>query len=129
MSGDSDRLTQRPAEDFRFQAAEPPSAGDALINPVREAGEEPVTPTVVLTFTQPDYRDLCRLAGTQEQPRQIWSCACRPAAWEGAPLMVVAPAMGAPYAAMVLEKLIAAGGPPGAGLGLVRVFVPPGAYR
>ncbi len=109
MSGDADRLTRRPAGDSRFQAAAYPHAGEALINPVREAGEEPVTPTVVLTFTQPDYRDLCRLAGAREQPRQVWGCACRPAAWEGAPLTVVAPALGAPYAAMVLEKLIALG--------------------
>ena len=43
MSGDADRLTRRLAGDCRFQAAKPPSAGDSLINPVREAGEEPVT--------------------------------------------------------------------------------------
>ena len=109
MSGGANGLPRQPAGACRFQTAEPPSAGDALINPVREAGEEPVTPTVVMTFTQPDYRDLCRLAGTPEQPRQVWSCACRRAAWEGASLTVVAPALGAPYAAMVLEKLIVLG--------------------
>ncbi len=109
MSGGANGLTRQPAGACRFETAEPPSAGDALFNPVREVGEAPVTPTVVMTFTQPDYRDLCRLAGTGEQPRQVWSCACRRAAWEGASLTVVAPALGAPYAAMVLEKLIVLG--------------------
>jgi uridine phosphorylase len=68
-----------------------------------------VTPTVVLTFTQPDYQALCRLAEAHDQPRQVWGCACRAASWEGASFTVVAPAMGAPYAAMVMEKLIALG--------------------
>jgi len=80
-----------------------------LIHPVREPGEEAVTPTVILTFTQPDYRALCRLLKAQEQPRQIWDCACRAGSWEGEALTVIAPAMGAPYAAMVLEKLIVLG--------------------
>jgi uridine phosphorylase len=62
-----------------------------------------------MTFTQPDYQALCRLAQAQEAPRQFWGCACRAGAWEGASLTVTAPAMGAPYAAMVLEKLIALG--------------------
>jgi uridine phosphorylase len=82
---------------------------EALINPTREAGEEPVTPTVILTFTQPDYQALCRLAQAQAPPRQLWGCAYRAGTWEGASLTLVAPAMGAPYAAMILEKLIALG--------------------
>jgi uridine phosphorylase len=82
---------------------------EVLIHPTREPGEEDVTPTVILTFTQPDYRALCRLIKAQEQPRHIWDCACRPGSWEGKALSVIAPAMGAPYAAMVLEKLIALG--------------------
>lgn len=82
---------------------------DALIHPVQEPGEEPVTPTVILTFTQPDYRDLCRLSQAQAHPRQLWGCAYRPGSWEGASFTVVAPAVGAPFAAMVLEKLIALG--------------------
>jgi len=86
-----------------------PEDREALINPVREPGEEAVTPTVILTFTQPDYRDLCRLAQAQGPPHQLWGCAYRPGSWEGASLTVVAPALGAPYAAMVLEKLIALG--------------------
>ncbi len=86
-----------------------PADNDALIHPTREPGEDPVTPTVILTFTQPDYQALCRLIQAQDLPRHIWGCACRPGSWEGAALTVAAPAMGAPYAAMVLEKLIALG--------------------
>jgi uridine phosphorylase len=86
-----------------------PADQEALIHPTREPGEEPVTPTVILTFTQPDYKALCRLMEAQDLPRHIWGCACRPGSWKGEPLSVVAPAMGAPYAAMVLEKLIALG--------------------
>jgi uridine phosphorylase len=86
-----------------------PEDQEALIEPTREPGEEPVTPTVVLTFTQPDYQSLCRLTQAHGTPRQFWGCACRPGSWEGAPLTVVAPALGAPYAAMVLEKLIVLG--------------------
>jgi uridine phosphorylase len=86
-----------------------PEDQPALIEPTREPGEEPVTPTVVLTFTQPDYQALCRLAQVHEVPRQVWGCAYRPGSWKGSSLTVVAPALGAPYAAMVLEKLIALG--------------------
>jgi uridine phosphorylase len=86
-----------------------PEDQDGLIHPSREPGEEAVTPTVILTFTQPDYRDLCRLAQAKASPRQLWGCAYRPGSWEGASLTVVAPAVGAPFAAIVLEKLIALG--------------------
>jgi uridine phosphorylase len=82
---------------------------DVLIHPTREPGEEAVTPTVILTFTWPDFQALCRLIQAQELPRHIWGCACRPGTWEGESLTVVAPALGAPYAAMVLEKIIALG--------------------
>jgi uridine phosphorylase len=82
---------------------------EALIQPTREPGEEPVTPTVVLTFTHPDYQSLCRLTQAHGNPRQFWGCACRVGSWEGSPLTMVAPALGAPYATMVLEKLIVLG--------------------
>lgn len=86
-----------------------PDDRDALVQPRREMGEEQVTPTVVLTFTQPDYQALGRLAQVQGSRRQIWGCAWRQVSWEGASFTVVAPALGAPLAAMVLEKLIALG--------------------
>jgi uridine phosphorylase len=92
-----------------------PEDEPALIHPTREPGEEPVSATVILTFTQPDYQALCRLIEASEPPRQVWGCAFRPGAWKGNHLTVAAPAVGAPYAAMVLEKLIA--------LGVSRVLV------
>jgi uridine phosphorylase len=102
---------ERPEQSFfRSSGSVFPADRDALIHPVREPGEEAVAATVILTFTQPDYQALCRLAqAAQAPPRQVWRCACRPGTWEGAGLAVVAPAVGAPYAAMVLEKLIALG--------------------
>jgi uridine phosphorylase len=82
---------------------------EALIKPSREPGEKPVTPTVILTFTQPDYQTLCRLAQAAAGARQIFSCPCRSGSWEGIALTITGPVLGAPYAAMVLERLIALG--------------------
>jgi purine-nucleoside phosphorylase len=87
----------------------PATADEALINPRREPGEDPVAARTVLTFARPDYQLLCRLAGAGAPPRHIWGCAIRGGVWQGQPLTIVAPAVGAPYAALVLEKLIALG--------------------
>jgi uridine phosphorylase len=84
-------------------------AESALINPAREAHEAPVAARTVLTFARPDYQLLCRLARAVTPPRYIWDCACREGHWHGRPVTIVAPALGAPYAAMVLEKAIALG--------------------
>lgn len=92
-----------------FPAAGMPENQEALIHPTREQGEDPVTATVILTFTQPDYQALCRLAQAESPPRHIFGCTCRTGSWEGAHFTLTAPALGAPYAAMVLEKLIALG--------------------
>jgi len=81
----------------------------ALINPVREAHEALVPPRVILTFTRPDYLLLCRLAQAPTTLRHIWGCEVRRGSWQDRPLTVVAPALGAPYAAVVLEKLIVLG--------------------
>jgi uridine phosphorylase len=102
-AGCAERKIFRPSESVF------PEERDALIHPRREPGEEAVAPTVILTFTQPDYQALGRLAQAQAPARQLWGCAYRPGFWEGASLTVVAPAMGAPFATMVLEKLIALG--------------------
>jgi uridine phosphorylase len=64
---------------------------------------------VILTFARPDYHLLCRLAQASGPPRYIWDCARRQGRWEGRQITIVAPAVGAPYAVMVLEKLIALG--------------------
>lgn len=83
--------------------------GEAIINPTREPWDEPVTDRVILTFTLPDYRYLCRLMQPPEPPRYIYNCALRQGRWDHQPITLIAPALGAPYAVMVLEKLIALG--------------------
>jgi uridine phosphorylase len=64
---------------------------------------------VVLAFTRPDYQLLCRLAGATGPSRHIWDCPVRAGIWQDRPLTLAGPAVGAPYAALVLEKLIALG--------------------
>lgn len=82
---------------------------EAIINPTREPWDPPVTDRVILTFTLPDYRYLCRLTQPKEPPRYIYNCAVREGHWENRTITLMAPALGAPYAVMVLEKLIALG--------------------
>jgi uridine phosphorylase len=90
----------------RNPGTSPPAA---IINPTREPWDDPVTARVILTFTLPDYRYLCRLVQPQESPRYVYNCALREGRWDGRPITLTAPALGAPYAAMVLEKLIVLG--------------------
>ena len=68
-----------------------------------------MTARVILTFTLPDYRYLCRLVQPAEPPRYIYNCAVREGRWAGRPVTLMAPALGAPYAVMVLEKLLVLG--------------------
>ena len=81
----------------------------AIINPTREAWDEPVTARVILTFTLPDYRYLCRLVEPAGPVRYVYNCALREGSWDGRPITLTAPALGAPYAVMVLEKLLVLG--------------------
>ena len=81
----------------------------AIIDPEREGWEEAVSPRIILTFTLPDFRFLCRLANAAGPPRYLWNCAVQEGIWMGQVITLVAPAIGAPYAAVVLEKLIALG--------------------
>ena len=85
------------------------SASAAIINPTREAWDEPVTARVILTFTLPDYRYLCRLVQPAGPVRYVYNCALREGSWDGRPITLTAPALGAPYAVMVLEKLMVLG--------------------
>jgi uridine phosphorylase len=85
------------------------SPAPALINPCREPWDAPVTERVILTFTLPDYYYLCRLMQPQAPPGYIYNCARREGSWDDRPITLMAPALGAPYAVMVLEKLIALG--------------------
>jgi purine-nucleoside phosphorylase len=61
-----------------------------------------------MTFTRPDYQDACRW--TRAGPiRHIVDCPVREGLWQGRAVTLAGPAPGAPYAVMVLEKLIALG--------------------
>ncbi|OGR24570.1 MAG: hypothetical protein A2139_00575 [Desulfobacca sp. RBG_16_60_12] len=85
------------------------SPSHAIINPTREPWDDPVTARVILTFTLPDYRYLCRLAQPKDSPRYVYNCALREGRWHDQPITLTAPALGAPYAVMVLEKLMVLG--------------------
>jgi uridine phosphorylase len=85
------------------------SPATAIINPKREPWDDPVTARVILTFTLPDYRYLCRLVQPVAPPRYVYNCALREGSWGGRPITLTAPALGAPYAVMVLEKLMVLG--------------------
>ena len=85
------------------------SPSHAIINPTREPWDDPVTARVILTFTLPDYRYLCRLVQPKDSPRYIYNCALREGRWHDRPITLTAPALGAPYAVMVLEKLMVLG--------------------
>lgn len=81
----------------------------AVINPRRGKSEEPVAPRLLMTFTRPDYQDVCRLAAAPGRERHIIDCPVREVGWQDKAITVAGPAPGAPYAVMVLEKLIALG--------------------
>jgi uridine phosphorylase len=63
----------------------------------------------VLVSTRPDFQLLSRLLGARQPPRHIWDCGVRSGSWAAKSVAVAGPVLGAPYAAMVLEKLIARG--------------------
>ncbi|MHB8067539.1 MAG: nucleoside phosphorylase [Desulfobaccales bacterium] len=96
-----------PTDTKKGAASLPPD--QALINPTREPGEAAVAPRVILAFTRPDYQNLCRLSHAAGPPRYLFDCAVHEGSWEGKDLTVVGPALGAPYAVMILERLIALG--------------------
>ena len=102
MPSDPEQKKVAPLLDF---AVESP----ALINPTREPGEAPVSSRVILAFTRPDYHYLCRVAHAGGPPRYLWDCAVHEGSWEGQGIAVAGPALGGPYAVMVLERLIALG--------------------
>lgn len=86
-----------------------PEIEAAVINPRRGKSEAGVGPRLLMTFTRPDYHYACRLTAVQGRARDIADCPIRAGSWQGQPVTVAGPAPGAPYAVMVLEKLIALG--------------------
>ena len=88
-----------------------------VIAPRRGRGEDSVSPRVIMTFVRRDYQYLCRLAGAQGSRREFADCPFRQGVWNGRPVTIVGPAPGAPYAVLVMEKLIALGARAILGLG------------
>jgi uridine phosphorylase len=68
-----------------------------------------VAARVILTCSRIDYNLICGLAQATSPQRYVWYCPLRDGTWQGQPVTIVGPAMGAPYKIMVLEKLIALG--------------------
>jgi len=95
---------RQPAAPFSGEPGQP-----ALINPKQEAGEERVSARVIIACTGPDYQLLSRWVGANQSSRHLWGCRVRSGTWAAQPVTVAGPVLGAPYAAMVLEKLIALG--------------------
>jgi uridine phosphorylase len=86
-----------------------PDIAAAVINPRRGKREEPVAPRLLMTFTRPDFTYACRLATAARQQQAILDCPIWEGCWRDKPIILAGPAPGAPYAVMVLEKLIALG--------------------
>ncbi len=82
---------------------------EEIITPRRGRQEAAVSPRLVMAFTRPDYHRLCQLAQAPGKFREVFGCPVREGRWGGLPLCIVGPAIGAPYAVMVLEKLFALG--------------------
>ncbi len=66
-------------------------------------------PGHLLTFTRADFQEIELLAGRSPESRFILDCPFREVHWQGRQIGVTGPTPGAPYAVMVLEKLIALG--------------------
>ncbi len=62
-----------------------------------------------MTFTRPDYQFARHLAASSARERDIIDCPIQEGCWQDQSITLAGPAPGAPYAVMVLEKLIALG--------------------
>lgn len=85
-------------------------ADEAVLEPRRGRRETPIPPRVLLTYTRLDFQAACRLTRARKEGHSWLDCTWQPGSWADTPVTVVGPAPGAPYAVMVLEKLIALGG-------------------
>ena len=83
---------------------------EVVIEPRRGKGEAPVPPGALMGFTPMDLTLIRKTLGLGESPdrrvdlAKLWTC---PSPWEG--VVLAGPAMGAPAAALLLERLIALG--------------------
>lgn len=80
----------------------------AIVNPVKNRHSPPLGPVAVMAATQPDFRDLRVALALDGQQRPLYmSRLCLPDKDQGPCL--AGPMIGAPYAVMVMETLIAWG--------------------
>ncbi len=80
---------------------------EGIVKPLRGRSSPPLGPLVVMTATRTDLSDLCRLLDRDpESGRTLYTS--RLVLREGEPSLI-GPMVGSPYAAMVLETLIAWG--------------------
>ncbi|HAY22169.1 MAG TPA: phosphorylase [Desulfobacterales bacterium] len=87
----------------------PPESEEAVITPRRGGTEAPVASRTLMTFTRPDYFEVCRLAQAKGQARNFADCPVREGCWQGEAITLAGPVLGAPFAVVVLEKLLALG--------------------
>lgn len=66
-----------------------------------------IAPRVILAFSPLDVDLLCNLTNADRSGEEIWDCSIGVGSWRGVPVTVVGPVLGAPYAVMVIENLIA----------------------
>ena len=86
----------------RSQAGE---GNRAIVYPVPP--DRQIAPRVILAFSPLDVDLLCNLTGADQNGEGIWECPIGVGSWKGVPITVVGPVLGAPYAVMVIENLIA----------------------
>lgn len=79
-----------------------------MLQPRQGRREPPVPARVLMTFTRLDFHDSLELAAGAPQ-RHIVDCPFLEITWQGREIGISGPAPGAPYAVMVLEKLVALG--------------------
>jgi nucleoside phosphorylase len=80
---------------------------EGIVRPLRGRSSPSLAPVAVMAATRTDFVDLCRLLGRDPDDGR-WLYTSRLSLKEGEPALV-GPMVGAPYAAMVLETLIAWG--------------------
>jgi uridine phosphorylase len=82
----------------------------AVVNPRVERNLPQAAPRVILVFMQEDLDLMCSLTNANGPVYDLWGCGYRFGSWRGQDITIAGPVMGAPFAVMALEKLIAQGG-------------------
>lgn len=86
-----------------------PQLNRAIVNPTADPGDPPVAERVVMACARMDVELLAGLTGATLVAGTVWDCGLQQGSWGGKPITIAGPMVGAPYAVMVTEKLIALG--------------------